>query len=131
MIEDNLKKYLKESLDSIDVYILGHSCGVSDRLILHELFTHNKVNSITPFYFGEMDGFLKTVINIDRVIDDYGKIEQKEKSFAKLNNYKQSTTMLQHNSTNTNIDEFMKFVDTMKAKHNNKLSSIGMISSFL
>jgi hypothetical protein len=134
LLADNELRF-KEILDKldykIDVYIFGHSCGISDRLILHELFTHKKVKGITPFYFGEMEGFLKTVINIDRVIDDYTKIDKKERSFSKLKNFKECNAMLQHNSTNTNIDEFLKFVNLMKTEHNNKSSKIEMLSSFL
>jgi hypothetical protein len=129
--EINLKEILEKSDNKIDVYILGHSCGLSDRLILHELFTHKKVKGITPFYFGEMEGFLNTVINIDRVIDDYTKIDKKERSFSKLKNFKECSAMLQHNSVNTNIEKFSKFVNLIKTEHNNKQSNIGMLSSFL
>jgi len=134
LLSDNeirFKEILEKSDNKIDVYILGHSCGLSDRLILHELFTHKKVKGITPFYFGEMEGFLNTVINIDRVIDDYTKIDKKERFFTKLKNFKECTAMLQHNSANTNIEKFSKFVNLIKTEHNNKQSNIGMLSTFL
>jgi len=126
--EMKFKEILSRSNHNIDVYILGHSCGISDRLILHELFTHRRINSITPLYFGGMEGFLKTVINIDRVINDYVKTEKKEKSFNKLNNYKQSTEMIQHYSTDTNIEVFSKFVNLVKVSHANKRSTIAMLT---
>lgn len=118
--ETRLKEMLGMSNNMIDVYVLGHSCGLSDRLILNELFTNKRVNKITPLYYNEQNEFLKTVINIDRVIDDYCIKDKKDKSFNKLNNYKQSTAMIQHNSTKTNIDTFLKFVELIKLNHANK-----------
>jgi hypothetical protein len=118
--EAKFKNMLNMSNQMIDVYKLGHSCGLSDRLILNELFTHKGVGRITQLYFNNKEEFLKTAINIDRVMDDYSIKDKKEKSFSKLNNYKHSTAMIQHNGTNTNVDEFLKFVNMMKINHANK-----------
>lgn len=55
------------------VYIMGHSCGNSDRTLLKSLFEHNNCVSIKPFYYvnekGE-DNYLEIVQNISRSFTD-------------------------------------------------------------
>ena len=46
----------KRLLDLIDseifqVYIVGHSCGLSDRTLLNTIFEHKNCVSIKPFYY--------------------------------------------------------------------------------
>lgn len=36
--------------DSFQIYIMGHSCGNSDRTLLNTLFEHRNCVSIKPFY---------------------------------------------------------------------------------
>lgn len=38
------------------IYIMGHSCGNSDRTLLHTLFEHENCVSIKPFYYQKEDG---------------------------------------------------------------------------
>lgn len=126
--ESRFKAMLETSLSKIDVYILGHSCGLSDRLILNELFTHINVEKITQLYYNNMDEFLKTVINIDRVIDDYIVSDKTTRSFQKLKNYSFSKAMIQHDCSQNDIDSFKYYIKVMKGIHNLKNSY--MISSF-
>lgn len=127
--EMKLKKLLSGSKHDIDVHILGHSCGLSDRLILHELFTHNKVKAITQFHFGEREGYLKTATNINRIIDDYGKQELKDKSFQKIITYPQCTSILQHDCTDTNKEIFDKYIELIRIIHGTKQTNISKISN--
>jgi len=74
--EFRLRRYLDDT-NKIDITILGHSCGISDNLILHQIFTHKNVRSIRFFYYqddkkdttGE-EHFFQTQVNIDRIIND-------------------------------------------------------------
>ncbi len=55
------------------VYILGHSCGNSDRTLLNTLFEHNNCVSIKPYYYQKEDGsdnYLEIVQNICRNFTD-------------------------------------------------------------
>jgi len=63
----------KQLLDFIDsgkfqVYIMGHSCGLSDRILLNTIFEHEYCRSIKIFYHkdGEMDNFTEIAQNISR-----------------------------------------------------------------
>ena len=82
---DNIKsiKYLesnnyREMLTFIDsapyqVYIMGHSCGNSDRTLLNTLFEHDNCISIKPFYHKKEDGsdnYLELIQNISRNFTD-------------------------------------------------------------
>lgn len=54
------------------VYILGHSCGNSDRTLLNTLFEHKNCVSVKPYYFknGDKDNYLDIVQNISRNFKD-------------------------------------------------------------
>lgn len=41
--------------NSFDVNIVGHSCGLSDRVLLSEIFEHNNCKSITVFFYKNSD----------------------------------------------------------------------------
>lgn len=122
--ESRFKTMLDISSSMIDVYIVGHSCGLSDRLILNELFTHKNVEKITQLYYKDMEGYLKTAINIDRVIDDYIVKDKTGKSFHKLNNFKLSKDMIQHDTNQNEIDSFKYFIRVMKDIHDKKKARI-------
>ena len=54
------------------VYIMGHSCGNSDRTFLNTLFEHKNCVSIKPYYYkdGDKDNYLEIVQNISRNFTD-------------------------------------------------------------
>lgn len=64
----------KRLLDLIDsdiyqVYIMGHSCGLSDRTLLNTIFEHNNCRSIKVFYHQKEDGtdnYTEIIQNISR-----------------------------------------------------------------
>lgn len=59
--------------DSYQVYIMGHSCGNSDRTLLNTLFEHKNCVSIKPYYYRKEDGsdnYLEIVQNICRNFTD-------------------------------------------------------------
>lgn len=59
------------------VQIFGHSCGVSDRTMLREIFEHQHCRSIKIFYYQRKDG---TTDFEDKVIDIYRHFEDKGKA---------------------------------------------------
>ena len=55
------------------IYIMGHSCGTSDRTLLNTLFEHDNCVSIKPFYYQKEDGsdnYRELVQNISRNFKD-------------------------------------------------------------
>ena len=58
--------------EPFQVYIMGHSCGNSDRTFLSHLFNHKNCVSIKPYYFkdGDKDNYLDIVQNISRNFTD-------------------------------------------------------------
>lgn len=59
--------------DKFQIYIMGHSCGNSDRTLMNTLFEHKNCASIKPFFYkskaGE-DNYLDIVQNISRNFTD-------------------------------------------------------------
>lgn len=72
---DNYRRVLSfvES-DCYQVYVMGHSCGNSDRTLLNTLFEHKNCVSIKPFYYVDKDtgkdNYLDIVQNISRNFTD-------------------------------------------------------------
>lgn len=72
------KSRYREMLRFIDsepfqVFIMGHSCGNSDRTLLNTIFEHENCISIKPFYYKRKDGtdnYLELVQNISRNFTD-------------------------------------------------------------
>lgn len=71
---DNYRKmlYFIESAP-FQVYIMGHSCGNSDRTLLNTIFEHQNCVSIKPFYYRKddrNDDYIQIVQNISRNFKD-------------------------------------------------------------
>jgi len=62
------------------IYIMGHSCGTSDRTLLNTLFEHRNCVSIKPYYFqkdNEEDNYMEIVQNISRTFSDAQKMRDR------------------------------------------------------
>lgn len=71
---DNYRKVLQfADSDTFQIYIMGHSCGNSDRTLLNTLFEHKHCVSIKPFYHIDKEGkdnYMEIVQNIARNFTD-------------------------------------------------------------
>lgn len=70
------------------IYIMGHSCGISDRTLLNTLFEHKNCISIKPFYYkisDTEDNYLEIVQNISRNFNNMQAMRDKvvNKTFCK------------------------------------------------
>ena len=63
---DKLLEYIES--EKFQVYIMGHSCGLSDRVLLNTIFEHENCRSIKIFYHDEKekDNYTYIVQNISR-----------------------------------------------------------------
>lgn len=78
----NNYKRLLELVNSglFQVYVLGHSCGNSDRTLLNTIFEHDNCVSIKPFFYQETevkDDYLKIYKNISRNFNDKAKLRDR------------------------------------------------------
>lgn len=78
---DNYKKTLK-FLDSnlYQVFLMGHSCGASDRTLLKTIFEHDNCVTIKPFFYKKNDGsdnYNELVFNISRIFSEDSKMKNK------------------------------------------------------
>jgi hypothetical protein len=71
---DNYKKLLEYlNSDDFQIFILGHSCGLSDRTLLSTLFEHENCVSIKPYYHQideNTDNYSDIIRNISRNFKD-------------------------------------------------------------
>lgn len=118
--EERLKKYLKESHE-YNVFILGHSCGISDSLILSQIFNSKNVYEIIPFYYKDIDGYFDIMVNIDRIIDDYSKTNEEAKVFNKLLSFPNCQKMPQKDD-NINLERYLfPLLNRIKTSHQYRL----------
>lgn len=78
---DNYRQLLQfiES-EPYQIYIMGHSCGNSDRTLLNTLFEHDNCVSIKPYYHQKDDGtddYLDKIQNISRNFTDMKKMRDR------------------------------------------------------
>lgn len=78
---DNYKKLL-EYIDSdlYQIYVMGHSCGNSDRTLLNTIFEHDNCASIKVFYHqisDEKDNYSDVIRNISRNFTDKKKMRDR------------------------------------------------------
>lgn len=78
---DNYKKVLEfVNSDIYQIFIMGHSCGTSDRTLLNTLFEHENCVSIKTFYHqkdDENDNFSDVIRNISRNFNDKTKMRDR------------------------------------------------------
>ena len=71
---DNYKKLLEFiNDDNYQIFVMGHSCGISDRTLLNTLFSHKNCGSIKTFFHkrdDQNDNFSDLVKNISRNFKD-------------------------------------------------------------
>lgn len=64
-----LEKFLSEhTYSQYNVFILGHSCGISDEYILQKILGNKGVANIIPVYFKDMVHYKEQFNNIARII---------------------------------------------------------------
>ena len=66
--------------DEFQVFIMGHSCGLSDRTLLNTIFEHDNCKSIKVFYHQKSDGsdnYSDLVRNISRHFKDKAKMRDR------------------------------------------------------
>jgi len=69
--------------DKFQVYIIGHSCGLSDRTMFREIFGHENCRSIKIFYYQRPDGstdFTQKTFDMARHFTDKGEMRKKNRS---------------------------------------------------
>jgi len=84
---DNYNKLLR-FIDSepYSVYVIGHSCGLSDRILLKQIFEHNNCLKIDIFYHKRLDGndnFKEITQEISRHFSPENKNEMRKKIIGK------------------------------------------------
>lgn len=78
---DNYKTLLEFiNSDFFQIFIFGHSCGISDRTLLNTIFEHENCVSIKLFYHkksDESDNYSDIIRNISRNFNDKAKMRDK------------------------------------------------------
>ena len=74
----NLLEFINS--DIFQVFIFGHSCGISDRTLLNTLFEHDNCGSIKFYYHQitkEIDNYSDVIRNISRNFNDKAKMRDR------------------------------------------------------
>ena len=85
------------------IYIMGHSCGNSDRTLINTLFEHKNCISIKPFYHLKEDGtdnFFELAQNISRNFTDMKLMRDRVVNKTYCKPLPQNTTPLQEDQSN-------------------------------
>ncbi|WP_304065116.1 AbiH family protein [Pedobacter glucosidilyticus] len=86
----NLARFLNS--EEYQIYVLGHSCGLSDRTMFKEIFEHKNCKSIKIFHYKKSDGtddFEEKTINLSRHFGDKGYMRKLIVEFKKTDAFPQ------------------------------------------
>lgn len=64
------------------IFIIGHSCGLSDRTLLNYIFESDNCKSIRIFYYNDKDNFVTNTYEISRHFKDKAMMRKKIVPFA-------------------------------------------------
>jgi hypothetical protein len=103
--EKTIIQYLEDT-EEINISIFGHSCGLSDNLILRNLFCNPKVVSIRIFYYKEYEYYLRNQCNMEMIMNGNPNI-------AKLRSFDTSSRMPQHDDDVNQYEMFNKYIYRM------------------
>ena len=80
---DNYKRLLGVLSKSRDfqVIIYGHSCSLSDRVLLREIFENDKCKSIRVLYHSGIASYYRTIYNISRIFKENRNVREKVEFF--------------------------------------------------
>lgn len=117
--QNKLISYL-DTTKKIDVLILGHSCGISDKLILNQILNHENITSIRLFYHENHETYFETQVNIDRIMNN-------DRHFDKLHNFEESYKMPQFNDEIPTLSGFETYIVTLLNEQKRKKQSGPMI----
>jgi hypothetical protein len=91
----------------LNIFILGHSCGLSDSLILSKIFNKEFLRSIKTFYYNSFENYFDVQVNIDRI---------SHKGFNRLESFEGSHCMPQHNDDKSENEKFVEYLKTIHPK---------------
>ncbi len=86
----NLVRFLNQ--DMFQVFIMGHSCGLSDRTMFREIFEHENCKSVKIFYYETPDGtndFYEKTVELGRHFANNGKMRKKIVEFNRSSKFPQ------------------------------------------
>lgn len=101
--EIRLREYLDKN-SNINVFILGHSCGISDKLILNDILNHDHINSIRVFFYEDYESYFNTQVNIDRIMNN-------DNNFKKLVSFESSVRTPQLNDNVEQETELIEYIN--------------------
>ncbi|MBK9736891.1 MAG: hypothetical protein IPO92_18810 [Saprospiraceae bacterium] len=87
---DNYSRLLAFLESEFDVYIMGHSCGLSDRTLLSTIFEHKNCRFIKIFYHNNEENYRKTTYEISRHFTDKAEMRKKVLDITKCKPMPQS-----------------------------------------
>ncbi|KAA6329453.1 hypothetical protein EZS27_021739 [termite gut metagenome] len=124
--EARLKEFLNQHR-YIEVSILGHSCGLSDKHILGLIFNHKNVSSIRVYYYEDKESYFNLRTNIFRIMRDYNTYGDR------LIDFRNSTRMPQWDDSDEQHTEMKEFILKLKRqdKENEEMENLNYIGSLL
>ena len=90
---DNLRNLLNDPNDFHELWVFGHSCSISDNLILSDLISSESIEKIRIFYYKGYEDYNQKQLNLNR-------IQHGDQVFDKLVNFMDSAAMPQWDFTN-------------------------------
>ena len=97
--------------EQIDVFFLGHSCGLSDKLILNEILNNKDIYAIRRFYYNDYKDYFEGTVNIDRIM------ENDERFKELIITFPDSHRMPQFSDDSTQTQSFKNYIESVRMQY--------------
>ena len=57
---------------NFNLFVIGHSCSISDSQMLHRIFKDDSLNRVKLIYYKSVDNYKKQRFNIDKIMTNTG-----------------------------------------------------------
>ncbi|MBK8832878.1 MAG: hypothetical protein IPN60_18840 [Saprospiraceae bacterium] len=101
---DLIKNILRDRHLTHEVWVIGHSCGYSDKVLLKEILEYPTVRTIRVFYHNNFSDLINKVVQIENITDD--KIVT-----PKIKNKMETLLIPQANSDYDHLETIDRFLD--------------------
>ncbi|MEY5049134.1 MAG: hypothetical protein RLZZ175_2493 [Bacteroidota bacterium] len=81
LLTDNTSRLSKFINSEYEVHLWGHSCGISDRLLLNKIFNHPNCHKIKTTYYQSKQDYIDKAQNIQKILVDSEKLHHKLVTF--------------------------------------------------
>ena len=87
------------SNEKYEVYIVGHSCGLSDRVLLNRIIDSDQCERVKIYYYENFENYQQILFEVSRLFENEGSFREKLVDYSKSQKCPQVEDAVQRGGT--------------------------------